>query len=391
MSQYILIRRIKVQNANAIAGFTWGFPAITHFLGFSHNLSRKLSSSEFRDICIKGCVVICHEHEVHDYHSFYYSAFTQNRTPPYLKSHNKTKPPPVIEEGKMNMTVSLIMEFEGNIGNRKDNFEDWLKKTCLMQHLAGGSILEIKSIKLFDDAEESIRRIKRSLLPGFMLMDRSEWLESHFQKMAQKSSDAELLDAWLDFASKQKARPRSDLITKHFNSLVEMEPENERYNRLLTLWGCHLEHPYEASEVPEEIRDYFDQFATKNKELLNQWQKYCSPTEKSGAEWEYFRKPGPGYLVPIMAGYKAISEIKSNQEVSNTRDNETDICFVESVHSVGEWLSVHRLKRAQDLKDCLWYYHHEDNWYLCKQKRIKSSVDDRGSDLVNENPDDDFS
>jgi CRISPR-associated protein Csy2 len=36
MNQYILIERIKVQNANAIAGFTWGFPAITHFLGFVH-------------------------------------------------------------------------------------------------------------------------------------------------------------------------------------------------------------------------------------------------------------------------------------------------------------------------------------------------------------------
>ncbi|MBL4708353.1 MAG: hypothetical protein JKY48_07955, partial [Flavobacteriales bacterium] len=63
MSQYILINRIKVQGANAISGFTWGFPAITHFLGFSHNLSRKLSAAErFNDISLSGCAVIAHNH-----------------------------------------------------------------------------------------------------------------------------------------------------------------------------------------------------------------------------------------------------------------------------------------------------------------------------------------
>ena len=46
MNQFILIDHIIVQNANAVAGFTWGFPAITHFLGFVHNLSRKLGNEK---------------------------------------------------------------------------------------------------------------------------------------------------------------------------------------------------------------------------------------------------------------------------------------------------------------------------------------------------------
>lgn len=45
MSSLILLRRLRVENANAIAGVTWGFPAITHFLGFTHALSRKLTQS----------------------------------------------------------------------------------------------------------------------------------------------------------------------------------------------------------------------------------------------------------------------------------------------------------------------------------------------------------
>lgn len=31
MSQYLLVKKLDVQNANAIAGLTYGFPAITNF------------------------------------------------------------------------------------------------------------------------------------------------------------------------------------------------------------------------------------------------------------------------------------------------------------------------------------------------------------------------
>ena len=131
MNQYILLNRIKVQNANAIAGFTWGFPAITHFLGFSHNLSRKLDNTDFKDISLAGCAVIAHHHKIHTYEASYDVGFTQSRNPPYLSTHDKAATPPVIEEGKMNMTVSLLIACEGNIGNRQDAFLQWLKKTCL--------------------------------------------------------------------------------------------------------------------------------------------------------------------------------------------------------------------------------------------------------------------
>ncbi len=40
MKGLLLLDRIEVQNANAAAGMTWGFPALTQFLGFTHALSR---------------------------------------------------------------------------------------------------------------------------------------------------------------------------------------------------------------------------------------------------------------------------------------------------------------------------------------------------------------
>jgi CRISPR-associated protein Csy2 len=393
MSQYILINRIQVQNANAVAGFTWGFPAITHFLGFSHNLARKLLESDgFKDLALKGCAVISHKQQVHTYKPYDYQ-FTQSRNPPYLKSHDKTATPPVIEEGKMNMMVSLLIGCKGNIGNRQDAFIKWLKNACMLQRLAGGTIFKIGGIEIVD-TQNTLRNVKRKLLPGFVLMDRSAYLEKHFQTLQQNNPDTELLDAWLDFISiKQKARPTSELITEHLNSLVETEPTNQEYLQLLNLWNNQFDKLYQENNIPDSLKSYFAQLQQikANEKLLSQWQSYCAPTEKTEANWEYVAKPETGYFVPIMVGYKAISKVYNNDEVENTRDHETPVCFVESVHSVGEWLSAHRLQSAEDLQQSLWHYVYENHWYLCKQNSVNQNNFAIIDTPHSENPEDDFS
>jgi len=374
--KYILINQIKVQNANAIAGFTWGFPAITHFLGFVHNLSRKLAQTDFEDICLSGCAVVCHDHQVHTYGTPNNVQFCQSRNPPYmygLDSSKKSETAPVIEEGKMNMTVSLVIGCDGNIGNRETGFKDWLEKTCLLQRLAGGTVLSIENIDIFGEDTNSLRHIKFQLLPGYFLMDRSSKLETHYKRLQQSDSEAELLDAWLDFSAlKQKARPKSDLIQKHFDAMKIDKSKSSQSEDLAVVWTKHLNEPYEKGTVPGELMDHFAsiELGNKNAKLLNQWQAYIEPTEKTESDWEYIPKPDKGFLVPIMIGYKAISKVYKNEEVADTRDNETDVCFVEAVHSVGEWMSAHRLKK---LADCLWCYHYEENWYLCKQGPVSAT------------------
>ncbi|MCQ8130303.1 type I-F CRISPR-associated protein Csy2 [Methylomonas rivi] len=393
MSHYILINRVQVQSANAIAGFTWGFPAITHFLGFTHNLTRKLlNRNGFNGINLNGCAVISHNQQIHTYKPYDYQ-FTQSRNPPYLKSHDKTATPPVIEEGKMNMVVSLLIGYEGNLGNRQDEFIKWLKNACMLQRLAGGTILDINDIEVF--STDDLRTIKRKLLPGFVLMDRSNYLESHYQALLNENSNAELLDAWMDFITiKQRARPKSDLITNHLAALVKNEPENEYCARLSSCWDLHQEHAYDETKEPDALlKNYFDQLESNknNRKLLDQWQSYCKPTEATESDWEYITKPEAGYLVPLMVGYKAISEVYQNSVVENTRDHETPVCFVESVHSVGEWLGIHRLRTVDDLNNSLWFYHYENNWYLCKQNRQQENDEPILEHIINyEDPEDDF-
>lgn len=392
MNQYILIHRIKVQNANAISGFTWGFPAITHFLGFTHNLSLKMSrSNQYSDITLSGCVVVAHEHQSHTYRPVEQKEypkgsgkyieiaddlyFTQSKNPAYLKADMekvvKGGAPSVVEEGKMNMTISLLIGYKGTIGNREDGFKVWLEKNCYTQRLAGGTILSINDIAPYTLAkEQDVRVLMRKLLPGFVLMDRSDYLKKHYENLLLKDADVELLDAWLDFSTlKQKARPKSDLITKYLHTLTKDNPENDLMLQVLVDWQKHLDIPYEEEQLPESVKAYFASLPKDNtsEKLLAQWKSYCEPDEKIEADWEYIPKPNRGYLVPIMTGYKALTQVYKNHEVENTRDHETDVCFVESVHSVGEWLSAHRINTVEKLKESVWNYAYEENWYLCKQ------------------------
>lgn len=307
MNQYLILERVSVQNANAIAGFTWGFPAITNFLGFTHALSRKLEV--ISGVRLTGCGVASHEYQVHTYQPYSDFEFIQQKCPAKGK---KVVNPPIIEEGKMNLTVSLIIAVDNKnafSGDKAEEiqFEQKIKNLCYQQKLAGGTILNIQSVKFYSDNKKNkkaLNKIKRKLMPSFVLLDCSDDLKNHAIRQQKDSPDNELLDVWLDFSAlKQKANP-----------------------------------------------------------ILKEKQKI---TAKTKANWEPQSKPINGWIVPIMTGYKSISDIYKAGEVENIRDETVSSCFVEAIHSVGEWKGLYRL---QQLSECIWEYQYKDGWYMCKQQ-----------------------
>jgi CRISPR-associated protein Csy2 len=373
MSQYLLIERIKVQNANAASGFTWGFPAITHFLGFSHNLNRNLQSNgEFGNLALDGCMVVAHEQHVHMYKDYGVTRFSQYKTS-HLREVNfekdgTLKGAAIIEDAKMNMTVSLLIPVKGYLGGLQDLLTTFIKNACQVQRLAGGTVLSIVNVDVIDLAkEEQLKSVRRKLLPGFVLQDRSAYLAEYFSHIKECNPKAELLDAWFDFiALKQVARPACELLDKHLANHAE---KSEPLSLLNDIWLEHKSQPYQQENIPSELITYFaEQQESINPQILMQWQSYVAPNEKTSANWEYVKKPQAGYLVPIMTGYKAITEVYSAGEIDGARDSETDLCFVEAVHSVGEWQSVHRLKNVEQLRNSVWSYApYAKGWYLCQQ------------------------
>ena len=306
MSTYITLSHLQVQNANCISGLTYGFPAITHFMGYVHALSRKLQKSH--QLSLEGCAVVCHQHQVHAYRTKEYSEFVFSQTRNPLTRTGAVAP--IMEEGKMHLTVSLVTQCHGTIKGGDEGvaiLEKELGQLCLTQKLAGGVINQLKSVHVdsFGAADQQrafTARMSRRLLPGFALVDQSAYLEKHNLQRQQADPDSDLFDAWLDFASlRYKSEP-----------------------------------------------------ALEKDEILS---------DKTKATWERISKPENGYLVPIMTGYKAISPLSETGEVADTRDPATPFRFVEAAYGVGEWRSPHRLK---NIEEAFWFYQQKDDWYLCE-------------------------
>lgn len=310
MKHYLLLKKIDVQNANAIAGLTYGFPAMTNFLGFSHALSRKLPQT--LGVNLGGVAVVSHKNNVHvrrpSGKGDYVFALTRN---PLTPQGNTA---PINEEGRMSMQISLLIEVDGIVGGDKQSEQDLLSNISRLapaMRLAGGQITNIENIQLLTSEKEQQYALRR-LMPGFVLIDRCDYLSAHFQQLQQQNASSTLLDAWCDFAS------------MNFKAVLQ-----------------------EGESI------------TDNEET------------KQKANWEYQSKPNSGYLVPISTGYCAISERYDSGVVANVRDTTIPVIFAETAYSVGEWTSVHRLVNIQQ---GIWRYHYEHPWYLVKGLVVQEEI-----------------
>lgn len=305
MSLFI-IKNMHIEGANAIAGFTYGFPAITQFLGFVHALSRKIEPQH--GISFDGCAVMCHQHQVHAYRGSDWDdyGFALTRNP--LAKDGKTAP--IVEEGKMNLCVSLMIECKGfSSGNSEQEqlISDAIKTLALGQRCAGGRITHIEAcqFKPMPNEASDCRKLLRPLLPGFILCDRSDYLQQH-----NESNDQNMIMNWLDFSA----------LRYRYETLTESN----------------------------------------------------SPDVEQG-QWERVNKPQSGYLVPLMIGYKQISDVFAAGEVANVRDNTTPFAFTEAVYSVGEWIG--RPSRVESINQILWRYQYSSPYYLCRAQQSIHSIE----------------
>lgn len=320
MNSLLLLRHIRVTNANAIAGLTYGFPSITSFLGFTHNLSRALYSK--LRITLGGCAVICHKHQIHAHQPGGWGDYVFSLTRNPLTKDSAS--PPFVEEGRMHMDISLVIECNFMIediritdeqGEIKTVFENIVRDQVMILRMAGGAIESIGKVEfreLPEDRKEYdifMRHNLLRLLPGFALVDGSDLMRKHHQERASINQESEMIDSWLDFFT---IRHRSEPIQEE--DLVD-------------------------SEAPK-------------------------------ASWKLNPRPGSGYLVPLAIGYKSISPLYQPGQVARSRDDRYPLSFVESVYGVGQWISPHRIKRLDEL---MWRYESTGEWYICRNDFLQGS------------------
>lgn len=209
---YLLLRQVKIHNANAFSSpLTIGFPAMTAWLGAIHALERKLRRNEaLSSIRLKKLAVSCHDFNLQTYKGpgdYVNSVIITSN--PLRKKGSSFERPPFIEEARVHLTVSLLIEVDGLSSSNYLIFDEKTTKALNGMKIAGGDILDfspiddpIKStstrgsrILLVDeDNEKDVRRAIRSLMPGYVLIERRRLLRQRQEKQEQQDTLQALLD-----------------------------------------------------------------------------------------------------------------------------------------------------------------------------------------------------
>ena len=296
ISALILLPRLKVQNANAISGpLTWGFPSPTAFTGFVHALERKFAAELNEGFA--GVGVVCHQFDpqVSQPAGRRHQVFCLSRNPViagYKKYEDKVAA--IVEEGRAHMEVSLVIAVKDYKEKSKgEYFAEDLHHAAQGMRLAGGSLLHQEG--------------KRYQAQWWPLAGDAEGDAAVFRKLRRR-----LLPG---FALVQRA----DLLAGHLAELRQTRPESNALDALLDLSRLNIEPIVSQSNNAETVK------------------------------WEIRRKPG--WLVPLPIGYAGISPLYAPGEVENARDSTTPFRFVESLYSLGQWISPHRL---DGLNQLLW-------------------------------------
>ncbi|GED23782.1 type I-F CRISPR-associated protein Csy2 [Halomonas halmophila] len=304
INHLLVLPKLRIQNANSISSpMTWGFPAMSAFVGTMQSLERNLPDDI--KLVFNEIGVVCHRIDPQVTQGGFTRAFHLTRNP-VDKSGGTAA---IVEEGRAHLEVSLLMGIESAGGDdlksaeRRQAIADQLYQQVQGMRIAGGSVMPPRpgerrhrpALISFDANEEERakqwRRLKRRLLPGFALVLREDRLVDHTATLKAEDESATTMDAWLDLS---------------------------RLNH-----ECRVE--------------------TQTDEKSGQ--------EKEVAHWS-IRRPYPGWLVPIPVGYGALTELYSAGEVANARDPDTPFRFVESLYTIGEWVSPHRIHDPEAL---LWF------------------------------------
>lgn len=212
MKSYLLIRHMLVHNANAMSStLTIGVPAVTAWMGAVHALERKIRQQEiWNHIRFPGAGISFHHCSLQVFKSSIDSVYlirgTANPSEPKNegKAQNnkissnmrKLKPLSFIEEPRIHLDISLLLEVEGLDGDNDEEFLDCVRQLLPSMKMAGGDILEIGKFRLCyadRDHPQEERKVLSALMPGFVLIERDDLI----RQMTESGADS--LQALLDY------------------------------------------------------------------------------------------------------------------------------------------------------------------------------------------------
>ena len=290
----LVVPHLRIQNANAISSpLTHGFPSMTALLGLLWALERKARKAgialEFNAIGVTS----------HDWQE-------QVSDGGYVKSLRLTRNPvdkdgttaAIVEEGRIHLELSLVIAVYAEDWDTQAQSSDLAAIAELLagMRVAGGTVLPV--------LQRPSRR-HRPWLADFTGDHRDQ--RDAFRTLCLRLLPGSALVA------------RDDLLEQRLALMQAEDPQTTRLDAWLSLSRINWRY---------------------------------QPGEKDGdGEWIDDRK-AQGWIVPIPVGYGALGDLHAPGTVAHARDETTPFRFVESLYSLGEWISPHRLHAPEQL---LWY------------------------------------
>lgn len=199
---YLLFKKVIIDGANTISSpLTYGFPAITGFLGSFHAMSRKMAEDEqLSSIALGGVLLACHDCQPQMYRPNTYNNYTFNQTRNPIKKDGKTAS--IIEEGKCHLTMSFVVEVLADTKLTTEHQASAIQKTkqwIQQQRMAGGSVrglARFEPVQFFDSSD--ISAVIPQLLPAFVLMNAQNEFAQIINDVQKDNPDATPLDALID-------------------------------------------------------------------------------------------------------------------------------------------------------------------------------------------------
>ncbi|MFK5938313.1 MAG: type I-F CRISPR-associated protein Csy2 [Sulfurimonas sp.] len=194
----LLLPHIEVHNANALSSpFTIGFPAMSAWLGATHALQRKLNSDGFETLRFIATGVVSHKADLQTFKGVgdYVHSIIGTGNP--LDKDGKR--PSFIEEARIDLDVSLVIEIDGLEKIDEDRFKERVLHHLLgRMKMAGGDIFSAKKPLLFrvdESKEDEIIRFRKRLMPSYAIVERKDLM------IEAMESGADAVDAILDYLS----------------------------------------------------------------------------------------------------------------------------------------------------------------------------------------------
>lgn len=297
---WLVLPRLRVQNANAISSpMTWGFPSVTAFTGFMTALERKLGPDA--GIRFSAIGIICHGFEAQVTQGGYTRSFALTRNPVLQDGGTAA----IVEEGRVHLEITLVLEATISDALLDDDQRQACANAIAQQvagmRIAGGSIMPPTQPTTLQTRQ---RRFKAKLVrqeSGF------EQREKQFKRLSRQ---------WLPgFALVS----RDDVLHARLADMQNNAVPDTPAPTLLDAWLDVARLNIRASLHPDT----------------------------QAVEWKPDARPG--WLVPMPVGFAALSELHAPGTVSGTRDPRVPFRFVESVYSIGQWISPHRLSDCTHL------------------------------------------